>query len=128
MSEIGEVYFIQTERLPLIKIGYAERTHDRLQNLQTASPFDLYVIDRFMGTKRDERAIQRFLRPFRHRREWFRAKNEVYDFIEDLSEYRLTAWIEMNMDNPNIVSTPEDPMPGLIEIPISPYVAEHCRV
>ena len=127
MSDFGEVYFLAIERLPLVKIGYAAHTHDRLQNLQTASPFDLHCIDRFRGTKQDERAIQKFLRPHRHRREWFRARNEVYDFIEDLSEYRLTVWIEMNLEN-TIVSTPEDPMPGLIEVPISPYVAEHCRV
>lgn len=128
MSESGEVYFIKISGLSLIKVGYAANAQDRLYVLQTASPFDLCLMESFAGTKADERAIQRFLASHRYRREWFRGCDEVDELMEDLAEYRLETWMAQNKDNLNLVSTQENPWPGLEDIPISPYVAEHCRV
>ena len=85
---MGYVYFIEMNRPHLIKVGYARDVLDRLSNLQTASPFELSVLDAFHGTKEDERTLQRMLAPHRYRREWFRPADDVLDLLEELELYR----------------------------------------
>ncbi len=126
--DTGEIYFVGISRLRLVKIGYASDVSGRLSVLQTASPFDLKLIDSFTGTKGDERAIQKFLRPHRYRREWFRAADDVYDLVEDLADYRLGVWLEAHKNDPTYVFAPENPWPGLENVPVSPFVKELTHV
>ena len=91
----GWVYFIAMPKIRLMKVGYATNPKQRCSVLQTGSPFDLTLEDMFVGTKADEKALHRYLEPYRYNREWFRDKNDaIYDFTTEIGEWRLDAWLE----------------------------------
>ena len=123
---MGFVYFIEMERPHLIKIGYASCVEDRLSNLQTACPFKLSIYDVSIGTKEDERAIQRLLKPHQYRKEWFRPTDEVLEFIEDIEEYRRETFKSAIFD-PEVHKTIADICEGIANVPITGFLVKRAK-
>jgi hypothetical protein len=67
----GFVYIISAKGLDLVKIGFSQTPHSRLNALQTGSPVELELFSTWRGTERDERELHCILAEFRTKREWF---------------------------------------------------------
>ena len=85
----GYVYFIEAERLERIKIGYSKDPEQRRKTLSTGSPSVLRIIKKIAGDQKLENEIQtRFghlLIEELDGDEWFRATEELREFIEKLA-------------------------------------------
>lgn len=119
---MGYVYFIEMERPRLIKIGYASDVDERLSNLQTACPFELSVLDVFIGTKEDERVLHKMLKPHRYRREWFRPTDDVFDLMEDLEQYRRETF-DRTIFDPAVHATTRAICDAIGDVPITGFLA-----
>lgn len=76
----SEVYFI--EMGDFIKIGFSASAHRRLDDLQTASPYDLKILGTFNGDHGSEDGVHRIFRHLHHRGEWFRKSAGLLAYIE----------------------------------------------
>jgi hypothetical protein len=79
------VYFIARSDWPEdgepVKIGIARDVDQRLRNLQTGSPEDLFLIGTMVGGKAAERDIHRRFHECHIRGEWFRMCPALREFI-----------------------------------------------
>ena len=78
------VYFIQSERGGLIKIGFAQSPKARLRDLQIGCPVRLRILATVPGGCAEENALHfRFERARAHG-EWFKPVQELLDHIREL--------------------------------------------
>lgn len=75
------IYFIQAAEGGPIKIGYAVDPNKRLVELQRMSPAPLRILVTIEGTRKKEGKIHRHFVHLRQHGEWFRAEQELLDFI-----------------------------------------------
>jgi len=79
------VYFIKAG--DFIKIGYSEKSPERrLKEMQTASPLKLEIIVTLKGNRNKEKELHCKFRHLREQGEWFRAAEELKNFINTLNE------------------------------------------
>lgn len=76
------VYFIQAKETGRIKIGYAKDVNKRLKNLQTSSADQLDLLAYVKGGRNLEKLLHEKFASCRTRGEWFIAKPELLDFIQ----------------------------------------------
>lgn len=79
----GDVYFVQAEKLRLIKIGYAKDAGERFRSLQVGSPDKLTLLGAIysMNAQAMEAELHvRFAR-LRQHGEWFQPEDELLAFI-----------------------------------------------
>lgn len=76
------IYFIQVGRTGPIKIGFSKNIKKRLQTLQTANPYTLYVIGYMPGDKKVEKAIHRKFSYINIFREWFFYDANLMQYIK----------------------------------------------
>lgn len=85
----GLIYFIEAVGGERIKIGFTAKNDPsaRAKELQIASPFELKVIASFPGTLDTERRMHKQFAHLRvrPRGEWFRAGEDLRDFIRRIS-------------------------------------------
>jgi hypothetical protein len=67
----GYVYLIQAGDDGPVKIGWSRNPFGRMSEFQAAHFAELRLIDKWPGTERDERLLQKHLAEFRIRGEWF---------------------------------------------------------
>lgn len=79
----GFVYFIRAG--DAIKIGFSIHPIKRVDELQIGNPEELELLGAFGGTERDEKALHADFSHLEIRSEWFRAEQELLDFIEEVS-------------------------------------------
>jgi len=78
------IYFIQCGTNGPIKIGYTDNdVQSRLNQLQTACPYELKLLWYCQGNQSYESEIHECLSHERIRGEWFRPGKSVLDFIDD---------------------------------------------
>ncbi len=75
------VYFIRHGLKGAVKIGTSLNVIDRLKTLQCAHPDDLYLIGAMVGDEDVEKKLHRQFSHLRIRGEWFRAENELLEYI-----------------------------------------------
>lgn len=80
----GKVYFVRAGTLGPIKIGFASDVRKRLRALQTASAQQLRIIGTIDGQLRDEAAMHKQWAHLRMGGEWFRAEDELLDFVRSI--------------------------------------------
>jgi hypothetical protein len=86
---VSVVYFIQIGDSGPIKIGVSVDVQKRLQQLQTASPYQLRLLAKLLGGESKEAELHRRFAAFKMQGEWFSPSQELQDFIHGLSpEYR----------------------------------------
>ena len=73
----GFVYIVSAKGLDLVKIGFSQTPHSRLNTLQTGSPVELELFATWRGTEGDERELHSILAEFRTMREWFSLSPEA---------------------------------------------------
>ena len=106
-DEIGILYVIELsddllpeEACSLLKIGFTRDMPKRMADLKTGIPFDHDVTWRFRVRRSAEKHVHRLLKPYQHKREWYRDCNQVQDFLEDLYDFQfLTACRIADGDN-----------------------------
>jgi DNA-binding XRE family transcriptional regulator len=81
------VYYIHAPDLGLMKIGYSARPGERLQSLQTASPFDVDLIAFEDGDERTEALLHIQFRHLHVRGEWFRYEGSLKDWVDRLPRF-----------------------------------------
>lgn len=79
----GYVYFMRSG--DAIKIGFSIQPLKRTDELQIGNPEELELLGTFKGTIRDERSLHDDFSHLEIRREWFRAEQELLEFIEEVS-------------------------------------------
>ncbi len=84
------IYFIQRHPVAMhedgggpIKIGYTANLRTRLNDLRCASPDELFVLLTLHGDKKDEKALHLEFEEHWIRGEWFRAHDDLYDYISE---------------------------------------------
>lgn len=83
-NELPMVYFVRFPGLGFIKIGTTTNLKKRLDALRTSVPDgDLEVLLLLPGSYDLERSMHRQFRHLRVRGEWFRADDELLDFIDE---------------------------------------------
>lgn len=122
----GFVYFITTERVGVVKIGFATDVSQRLYNLQCATFLDLSVFDAFPARFEDEGIIKDLFSPFRIRGEWFRFHDYIYDFIEDAEDYRR-EFFERHVFDRSLHTTEEMIIAELDRVPITGFLKEELH-
>lgn len=81
-AEYTFIYYVRVA--DFIKIGQSRHWKRRVNNLNTASPFDVHVLLVEMEQPKREKFLHKKFRHLRHRGEWFRAEPELLAFIEKL--------------------------------------------
>lgn len=84
----GYVYFVRAGEA--IKIGYSVHPVKRMSELQTANPEPMELLGALRGTLQDEKAIHADFSHLEIREEWFRAEEELLDFIQEISGRFIT--------------------------------------
>jgi len=80
---IRQVYFVEAERLGLVKIGVATRARHRLRNLQIGSP-DRLVLHGVVYTDDPHRLERGYHSTWKHLRrhgEWFEPDDDLREFL-----------------------------------------------
>ena len=79
------IYFIQAGKNGPIKIGQSDDPKERLNQLQTANPYELKILWLFDydGGDWDEQAIHKEFRHELIRGEWFRPSRKLFKFIKE---------------------------------------------
>lgn len=80
----GQVYFIQQGEDGPIKIGYSTTPEKRLQSLNTASPYPLYLRAVIEGGKKLEQELHERFAAYKMDGEWFSPHEELLQFIAGL--------------------------------------------
>jgi len=91
-AKFAFVYFIFNRDSNSIKIGRAEDVEQRLRSLQTSSPIPLKLLKAIqVNTLKEAQDLERSLHvKFSHLRmsgEWFKAKQELINYIENCKSY-----------------------------------------
>lgn len=81
---VGSVYFIGPKDRVVVKIGYSKDVNKRLADLQTASPFELYI-HKVLPHKSlgDEKEFHRRFKHLNSYGEWFKVKKELAEFLSE---------------------------------------------
>ena len=83
----GHVYFIKLAEF--VKIGWALNARERLETLQTGSPYELALAGAFYGTMGDEKQLHSRFGSDRVRGEWFRSTVRLRREIRALTNHKL---------------------------------------
>jgi hypothetical protein len=77
------VYFVRAANLGLIKIGYTavDTAENRLSQLQTGQPFELFLLGTIPGGRDAEAGLHREFAEYRKTGEWFELPSEAVDLI-----------------------------------------------
>jgi hypothetical protein len=102
---MGYLYIINAIGTDYYKIGMSNRVENRLQGLQTSSPFQLKIIKKFVCVNKRlvEKSIHAYLKNKKIRSEWFELlENDLNDCIKKVNEliYEID---KTNTDEINIV-------------------------
>jgi hypothetical protein len=81
VSGVHMIYFVQTDDNRFIKVGKANDPRQRLASLQTGSPVRLKLIGAIPGGHETEHAIHQRFQALRTYGEWFRASDDLLDYI-----------------------------------------------
>jgi len=82
----GFVYFIEAEKLGVVKIGFSDSHPDRrLRELQTGCPAPLKLLAYFEGTANEERQLHRTFSDLRSHGEWFRLDGDLRFLVNVLA-------------------------------------------
>jgi hypothetical protein len=80
------VYFIHDRTAEALKVGITSGIDRRFQAFKNHTPNELVLLGAIKGTRDLESLFHRFLSPFHHRGEWFKAKPAVLKFVTALIE------------------------------------------
>lgn len=81
------VYFVQMGKDGPVKIGYTDRPlSQRLAGLQSANPYELWVIGWCRAPRSFEKALHERFARFRIRGEWFEPHAEILDLADEVPE------------------------------------------
>lgn len=86
----GWIYFVSDGTA--IKIGWSPKPAERCKSLATGNPRPLVVLAQIPGTLRDEKLLQRLLKPYQVRSEWFHARKPVLALVD---------WAKRHGDQPD---------------------------
>lgn len=77
---IGSVYFVRCQNY--LKIGWSDDVEKRVETLQTASPFSLFLVATIPNkTKLFERTLHKQFAHLHWRGDWFRFDDQLQDFV-----------------------------------------------
>lgn len=77
----GCVYFAQVGDDGAVKVGSARDVHARLTLLQCGCPDEIRLVLAIVGGRHLEHALQKILRPWKRRGEWFNWTPPVRDLV-----------------------------------------------
>lgn len=97
------IYFL--EGAGMIKIGRARNLTQRIRAIQTMSPVRLRLIGSMPGDGNDEREIHRKFSHLRGHGEWFRASQEIYDFV---MKYSFERWVTYDLETNHMIFLSEN--------------------
>lgn len=74
------IYYIRSG--DRIKIGVSSNPQNRLSMLATMCPYGAVLLGKHLGSREDEGTIHKMFSEYRCNGEWFRAENEILNYIE----------------------------------------------
>jgi len=100
------VYIIQELQSGDLKVGISKTPKKRLGQLQIANPRKLMITHQLEGTVETEQEIQRILRPYKLRGEWFRPSDEFLQNI--IKDFKFETLVKYVRHKPVPIITKED--------------------
>lgn len=101
-TDTGEViYFIHDLDQNMVKVGISRSLDSRVRSLKSNTASEIDLLGSVAGSPELEKVLHRFLAPFHHRREWFRAEPPVLAFLR-----ALIALEASQPSNPILVPAP----------------------
>lgn len=83
-SQLPFVYFIQSEKTDLVKIGQTLQPHQRLTALQTGSPDKLRILKVIHARENAEKLLHQHFESDKSHGEWFNPSQRLVNFIDSL--------------------------------------------
>ena len=80
-AEMERVYIVGDLDEGYVKVGFSRGVEWRVAGIQTGCPFKLKVLGVIRAPQQFERALHRYLRPWRSQGEWFHATPEVREVV-----------------------------------------------
>ncbi len=91
----SRVYFVACPEARAIKIGTTNKMAHRFSQLQVACPLELRILVTVLGGIGIEKALHAHFADIQIRGEWFRAEEDLLQFIETLTEgYNLGGLVK----------------------------------
>lgn len=81
------IYFVQCGERGQIKIGHSKNPANRVIEMQTGQPLQLYLRAKFAGPFDNEAALHRFYEREHLRGEWFRPSPRLLAFVRWLNQW-----------------------------------------
>ena len=92
----GRIYFIQQGEDGPIKVGFSTNIKRRMETLQTANPYPLFLLGSIPGTEGEEKALHAMIDSFRMHGEWFAPSSVVLELVSDqLRRFDMNANISL---------------------------------
>lgn len=83
----GWVYFIEAERVALIKIGWSLNPETRFEQIALTAPYGLTLLTAKAGSKTDEAAYHARYQHLRVRGEWFKPDRSLRGLVSSLTNH-----------------------------------------
>lgn len=93
------MYFIYAKKARRIKIGYSANPQKRICGLQTSSPETLIKLAILDGERELEQAIHSHFHYLREHGEWFKAENELFEWIHEVRRKKYIPFIKLSISD-----------------------------
>ena len=97
------VYFLYAKKARRIKIGYSKNPQKRISGLQTASPEKLIQLAVLNGKRELEQAIHLRFGYLRENGEWFRATDELFEWIHEVRRKKHIPFVKISMNDERLL-------------------------
>lgn len=85
------VYFVHDLDLGMLKVGVSRKLDSRIRSMRANTASRIVLLGYVSGDRNLETVLHRFLAPFHHCREWFRADDKVLAFVRAIIELRKSS-------------------------------------
>ena len=92
------VYFLYAKKARRIKIGYSDNPKKRICSIQTASPESLILLAVLGGKRELEQAIHLRFHYLRESGEWFKAEDELFEWIHAVRKKKHIPFVKLSND------------------------------
>ena len=96
------VYFLYAKKARRIKIGYSNNPKRRICSIQTASPENLILLAVLGGKRELEQAIHSHFHYLRDKGEWFRAEDELFEWIHTVRKKKHIPFVRLIANDKNL--------------------------
>ena len=101
------VYFLYAKKARRIKIGFSDNPKKRICSIQTSSPEPLIQLAVLDGKRELEQALHSHFHYLRDKGEWFRADNELFEWIHEVRKKKYIPFVKLDANDKSLCEKEE---------------------